>query len=157
MAFSKQHNDDSGEWITVHGVFTEEEDDLGPTGLYLESTFNTIEDWLFDMCKNDFPKKKIAKFNFGIYEYLDGYTLCLTGVNSYVKKNNTRTKIEFLPNHTYLRIPDSYHRNLERDDVLRKIKADLDEFSNSECFQSSFFTRANIVCFETTGEAIWSK
>jgi len=148
---------DSGKWITVHGEFTVEEDDLGPTNLYMESHFDSIDAWLTDMCKNDQPQNHIAKFTFGIYEYLDGYTLSLTGVNSYEKGTHTRIKIEFLPTHYFFRIPANYHEHMEREEVLKKIKADLDNFTKSNSFKSSFFTGAELVRFEVTGEIIWAK
>lgn len=156
MALSEQP-EESDKWIIVHGEFSEEEDDLGPTGLYMESTFKTIDDWLLDMCKNDRPQKEITKFIFGVFEYLDGYTLCLTGINAYEEGNHTKTKIEFLPIHSYFRIPAAYHEHLEREETIKKIETDLDKFAQSKCFQSSYFTHAKIVQFETTGEIIWSK
>lgn len=157
MALNEQP-EDSDRWkITVHVEITEEEDDLDPPDPDLESAFNDIDEWLVDMCKNDLPQNEIAKFNFGVFESVDHYTLYLTGVNSYKEGNHTKTTIEFLPTHCYFRIPTAFHEHQGREETIKNIKTDLDNFAQSECFQNSFFRSAEIVQFETTGEVIWSK
>lgn len=157
MAKKDKHNDNNEElgWVTIHGEFIVEEEDLGPTGLELSSNFASIELWLVDMCKNDAPKCDIKQINIGLYEYLDGYTLCLSGVNIYETGNYTQIKVEFVPQHCYFRIPTTFYTNLERDVVILKIKDYLSIFSKSEVFLKSFLAKAQVVCFEPLGEAIW--
>ncbi len=157
MALGKKRskNNEELEWVTVHGEFIVEEEDLGPTGLELNSSFASIELWLIDMCKNDAPKCNIKQINIGLYEYLDGYTLCLSGVNIYKSGDHTQIKIEFVPQHCYFRIPTAFHTDLERDLVIHKIKDNLSIFSKSEVFLKSFLAKAQVVCFEPLGETIW--
>lgn len=109
------------------------------------------------MCEQDKPEKQISRFNFGLFESTDKYTLTLTGVNTYEHAKYSRIRIEFTPAYTYFRLPKSYHEHLDRNRLLVGLKAELTEFTKTKTFQSSFFIEADEVFFETIGDVIWAK
>lgn len=157
MTHEQEPDDELGEFIVLHGEFefTVIEDYLEFPTLDLDSKFNTIADWLTNMCEHDKPEKQITRFNFGLFESADHYTLTLTGVNTYEQADNSRICIEFTPAYTYFRLPKSYHEGLDRDRLVSDLKAELIDFTKTKTFQSSFFTKADEVVFGTTGDVIW--
>lgn len=157
MSINQQPNNHPDEIVAFYGSFTVSEDHIEPPFTTIKSKFNTIQDWLADMCAHDQPEKSIAKYNFGLFESPDNYTLFLTGTNSYEEVDNKRICIEFQPENIYFPLPKVYHESLNREQLIEKLIADLDQFSKTTTFQTSFFTRANVVRFDTTGHIIWSK
>lgn len=157
MTHEQEPDDELDKFIEVHGEFSEIYDDLESPPPYLDSKFNTIADWLRNMCEHDKPEKQITRFNFGLFESADDYTLTLRGENTYEYAKYSRIRIEFTPVYTYFRLPKSYHELLDRDRLLVDLKAELTEFTKTKIFQSSFFTEADEVVFETTGDVIWAK
>lgn len=86
------------------------------------------------------------------------YTLVLVGENTYdEEKNRSITRIEFEPTNMYFELPKTYYKNLKREQLLKKLTSQLKDFTSTEEFKNSFFTKANIVVFETNGQTIWSK
>lgn len=133
------------------------QDDVGPPPTDLASQFKTLQDWLFAICNSDKPRKAIAKFKFELFESANDYTIVLVGVNTYEGKNRSETHIEFEPKYMYFKLPQIYYEYLGRQQLLDKLTAEMKDFSNTEKFRTSFFTKASIVVFETNGQAIWSR
>lgn len=156
MVFEENPNQEPDKTITVEGEFTIIEDDLEPPPLDVSSNFDTIAEWLKNMCKEDKPKNKIDRFNFGLFESEDEYTLTLTGVNICNQADCLTISIDFRPIYTYFTLPKCYHENLDRDSLIVNLKSELTDFTKTETFQSSFFTKSESVCFETIGEALWT-
>lgn len=158
MAHGQQTKKDSGKTIVKDVQFTVTEDDVEPPPPNLTSRFKTLQDWLINICSGDKPKKSIIKYNFGLFESPNNNTLVLTGVNTYDEGNNgSITRIEFKPKEMYFTLPKTYYENLNREQLLEKLISELKNFSNTKEFKTSFFTRANVIVFDTTGQTIWSK
>src|ERR1051325_1694667 len=82
------------------------EDDIDPPPEDLTSRFKTVQDWLLDVCDNNHPPKSIARYNFGLFESPNDFTLVVYGVNTYDEgKNRSVTRIEFEPTNMYFRLP----------------------------------------------------
>jgi len=124
----------------------------------LISKFITVEDWLTNICDNNKPKIRIAKYRFGLFESKNDYTLFLAGLNTYkVGKKRSSTQIEFEPKNMYFKLPEGYYKSLTREQLLKKLSSDLKAFTNSTKFKNSFFIDANIVAFDTNGTTLWTK
>ena len=143
----------------VHDIKLEVvEDVIGPPPLHLTSKFNTLQDWLLNICDKDNPQKPIAKYRFGLFESPNDYTIFLIGVNTYDEsQNRSVTRIEFESTNMYFKLPEIYFENLNREQLLVKLISQLIDFAKTEKFKTSFFTKADIVVFETNGKIIWSK
>ncbi|RYX85572.1 hypothetical protein EON73_02875 [bacterium] len=160
MTHGQQPKKDSEKIVVKHMQFTVTEDDVEPPPPNLTSKFKTLQDWLVNICINDKPKKSIAKYNFGLFESESPhtYTVVLTGVNTYdEEKNDSRIRIEFTPKEMYFALPKTYYENLNREQLLKKLISQLKSFSDTKEFKTSFFTQANVIVFDTTGQIIWSK
>jgi hypothetical protein len=139
--------------------FTETEDDPEtPPPPYLPSRFKTPQEWLINLYQTEKPKKTISRYNIDLYESEGSYMLGLTGVNTYVEGNNhTATRTEFSPKESYFALPQSYFKNLSREQVLSKITSELKSFSRTTAFKTSYFSQADKIVFQSNGETIWSK
>ncbi|MFS8082209.1 MAG: hypothetical protein ACMG51_02055 [Ginsengibacter sp.] len=155
---SQQTNRDSGNYIIQDINYTEVEGSIAPPPSHLTSEFKTIEQWLQHICANDEPQKIINQYQVSLFESPDDYTLALFGVNKYDEsKNSSIKRIDFEPSNMYFKLPKSYFKNLNKKQLLEKLTAQLKDFSKTEKFKKSFFTKANKIIFETNGETVWSK
>jgi hypothetical protein len=158
MASGQENKKDSGKVIVQHVQIEVVEDDIEPPPPQFISKFRTVQDWLLNICDNDKPEKPIAIYKLGLFESPNDYTLVLVGVNTYEDgRNRSVTRIEFEPTNMYLKLPEAYYENLNREQLLDKLTSQLKDFANTESFKTSFFSKANIVVFETNGQTIWSK
>ena len=140
----------------VQDIQVEEIMEPPPPGLI--SKFITVEDWLTNICENNKPKKAIAKYNFGLFEAKDDFTLFLARLNTYeVDKNRSSTRIDFEPKNMYFKLPKSYFKSLTREQLLIKLASDLKAFTKSTKFKNSFFIDANIISFDTNGTTLWTR
>jgi hypothetical protein len=133
------------------------EDDVPSPPPDLTSNFKTLQDWLFRICDDSKPEKSIANYNFGLFESPDDNIIYLVGVNKYDKGDTSYTRIEFEPSNMYFQLPNSEYKNLSRDQMLKKLTAQLKAFTNTEKFQNSFLVKANAIILESSGQTIWSK
>lgn len=145
-------------YITITETSTWEEDDMQLPPFELKSEFKTPDDWLNYICTHEKPGKQIEKFRFGLFESPDKYILCLDGINTIQKdNNNTVSNVEFQPKKMFFPVPENFYKDLSYDGVVNKLFAALKDFAQTKTFLQSFFTKANTVMFETTGQAIWTK
>ncbi len=157
MASGQPNKNDSGKVIVQHGSFEVVEDLVEPPPPHLVSKFATLQDWLLNVCENDRPQKPISKYNVGLFESSNAYTLYLVGVNTYdADKNRSVTRIEFEPTNMYFKLPEAYYQNLSREQLLDKLTFELKSFAKSEKFKTSFFAKATVFVFETNGQTVWS-
>jgi hypothetical protein len=159
MANSEQANGGSSKFKVQH-VNLEDivENDVEPPPLHLISEFKTLHEWLLNIYENDKPQKLITKYRFGLFESPNDYTLFLVGVNTYEEEQNRSiTRVEFVPENMYFRLPETYYNSLNREQLLDKLTFQLKDLLNTEKFETSFLAKANIVVFDTNGETIWSK
>src|SRR5688572_104328 len=119
-------DDPEKEYTIQHARFYHEEDSIEPPPPGFVSKFNSIHDWLKDICEKEKPETEIATYNFGLFESTDEYVLFLVGLNTTKKeKNHSLTRIEFEPVNTYFPLPATEFKNLTRDEVIEKISAQL--------------------------------
>ncbi|GGI51556.1 hypothetical protein GCM10011425_27680 [Mucilaginibacter galii] len=157
MAQGQQHKNKAVKTVVIYGQDTVTEDDIGPPPLNLTSQFKTLHDWLVNICNSNKPKKAITKYNVDLFESTNDYTLCLTGVNTYVKGDDSFVKIEYTPQNLYYRLPVSFHKGINRQQVLMKLMLELEDFTTTIEFKNSFFTRSNAIVFLPNGKKIWPK
>lgn len=141
---------------SISSVNTEE--DVEPPPPKFSTKYKNIEEWLTDICTNDKPLKAISNYTIGLFELEDGYVLFLVGTNDYeIDKTHSETHNDFMPANMYFKIPKTYYDNLTRDAVLQKLVLDLTNFTNTNTFKNSFFTKSNQIIFQTDGKKIWTK
>ncbi len=157
LAHSQNKKSDSGRVVVEHVHLEDiQEEPVFPT--HIKSKFKTLQDWLFNICDNDKPKKSITEYKFGLFESANGHTLFFVGVNKYDEgKNRYRTRIEFEPSSMYFKLRKSEYENLNREQLLDKLTSQLTNFTNTEKFKTSFLSKANAIIFESNGRTIWSK
>ena len=158
MVYSQQAKHDSIKVVQQQVRAVEIEDIADPPPPDLKVTFNNVHDWLSNVCNHNKSKKKIEEYKFGLFESTGDNTLYVVGVNSYFEgRDSSFTRIEFKPTNMYFKLPKSQFDNLDRDHFIDTLTSQLKDFSKSDEFKNSFFTRANKVVFETNGEIIWLK
>ena len=109
----------------------------------------TLENWLFDLCDTESPDKSIIAFNFGLFESEDGYTIYLIGSKEFDEDDpDWATNIDFEPEEKYFPLATEDYNHLKWEQVLQKIKTQLEDFSKTDKFKSSFFSKAKAI---TTG------
>lgn len=139
-------------------TFEQIEDDVEPPPPHLTSNFNTLQDWLFNICDNEKPQKVISTYNFGLYQSPNNNVIFLVGLNNYTKGQSAITRIEFQPSDMYFQLPAVEYKNLNPEQLVNKLTAQLKDFTNTEKFQHSFLANAKSI---TTNfkfkEDIWSK
>jgi hypothetical protein len=153
----KNNNDQPG--IEIKKVtLVEEVDDVSPPPPEMHSNFETLQEWLFNMCDKEKPKVKIATYEFGLFESPGDYTVFVVGLNTYQKsEHHSVTTIDFEPSDMYFPLPENEHENSDREQVLDKIKSQLKDFTKTEKFKTSFFAQAKSIKTSFDGDEIWSK
>lgn len=158
MAYSQQPKKDSGKVITQTVTLQVSEDEIEPPLPPLTTKFKSLQDWLINICDNEKPKESIAKYKFELFESPNDYTIALIGVNTYNEgQNRSEIRIEFEPANMYFKLPEKEYKNLSRNLLVDKLTSQLQDFAGTEKFKTSFFTKANVVVFETNGQIIWSR
>lgn len=113
------------------------------------TTFMTIQDWLFKICETENPDDSIIAYNLGIFESDSGYTVYLTGSKEFDKDDSDWVlNDDFEPVQKYCPLPPDEYQNLKWEQVLNRIKSQLMDFTRTEKFRKSFFSRAKAI---TTG------
>jgi len=158
MAQGELNKKDTEKIVVKHVTFTQTMD-IVPPPPNVKSEFNSLQDWLVNMCNTERPEKLIDKYNIGLFESSnDYYMLSLTGINTYEEgDHHSAIRVEFTPKHAFYRLPEAYYKNLSREELIKKLIAQLQDFTNTKDFKSSFFTKANAIVFDTNGQKIWSK
>ena|ERR1022692_2644872 len=132
-----------------------EDGDPPPPGLI--SSFDTLQDWLINICDSEQPEKSIATYNFGLFESAGDYTIFLIGENTYDKEQNySVTSIDFKPLHMYFPLPKSEYENLIREQLVEQLTDELRGFTKTDKFKNSFLAKANSIKTDFSGE-IWSR
>ncbi len=141
----------------VNGSSTVIEDDFMPPPVILPSKFESINDWLTNICENEKLKKPINHFKIGLIESPKENALYLIGRNLIEKGDTSHSTLDFEPKEMYFLISSDKYKNLSRKEMLEKLALELKKFSETKAFKTSFFAEANDFTFETTGEVIWQK
>lgn len=158
MDCSRKEDSDQSELRYSQIVISEEVDEVSPPPPDLTSNFRTLQEWLFNACDKDKPKTAIATYDFGFFESPGEYIVFVVGLNTYEKnENHSITTINFEPSDMDFQLPKSEHENLDREQVLDKVKAQLKDFIKTEKFKTSFFAQAKSIKTSFDGDEIWSK
>lgn len=64
-------------------------------------------------------------------------------------------RIDFEPSNMYFQLPKGEYENLDREQVMNKVKVQLKDFTNTEKFKTSFFAQAKSITVNSKDE-IWS-
>ncbi|MBN8854505.1 MAG: hypothetical protein BGO55_21480 [Sphingobacteriales bacterium 50-39] len=118
----------------------------------IESSFKTLNEWLFAICDSDKPTKAIAKYSLGLIEAEHERILFLVGINT----DSRRMFIDFRPTNMYFLIPNDRYKNLNKEQLISQLTTDLIEFTNTDKFKSSFLAESKSVTFNDS-IVIWSK
>ena len=132
-------------------------DDVAPPPDDLTSKFKSVQEWLFTICDGNKPEKSIDTYEFGIFESSDNYTMFLVGLNKYDKGDTSFTRIEFESSNMYFQLPKTEYKNLNRDELVKRLTTELKDFTNTEKFKASFLMNADSNVLVTNGQTIWSK
>jgi hypothetical protein len=144
--------------VVEHILSSIEIDDAEPPPPHFVSPYNTIEEWLFNVCDKEKPAIPIATYSFGLFEGANEYVLCLTGVNSYqLSKEREQIRIDFAPADMYYPLRQSEYKNLNREQVLERLTSELKAFTTTDKFRQSFFSQAESIRTDWNGDIIWSK
>lgn len=158
MANGQHKKEKPEELIVTTYTNTVGEDDVDTPPHHLNTKFKSVQEWLSHICKTDHPYKPISQFKTGLFESKRDYILFLTGVTTYQQNEfHAVTKIEFEPQSMYFRLPKKYYKYLSREQLLNKITDDLVDFTTTQTFSDSFFTKGEIFLFESNGKVIWKK
>ena len=155
LATGCQHHSNQKEEITAQEFTTYEvEDQVEPPPPDLKSSFNTIQEWLSDICDSPQPERPISAYRIGIWESENKFTLSLAGYNKYSFEKGDSSRIEFLPSSMYFPLPENEYKNLTRGQVLLNIDSQLAEFCRSAKFRNSFLSKARSIVSDKG--VIWS-
>lgn len=150
---SCKQNKDTARKIMVENVQLEDSEDVvGPPPLNLKPNFNSVTDWLSNVCDAASPTKTITCYSLGIFESesKDTTVVYLVGLNDH---GNYRA-IDFKPSTMYFLLPKDYH-GLSLDQKSEKLTGELKDFTKSKKFESSFLAKARKM--ELNGNiVIWS-
>jgi hypothetical protein len=138
--------------IVEHVNLEDSEDVVEPPPHDLKRNFNSVTDWLSNVCDADNPRKTIKCYSLGIFESEseDTAVVYLVGLNYY----GSHTAIDFEPSNMYFLLPKNYH-GLGLDQKSQKLTAELKGFTKSKKFESSFLAKARKI--ELNGNiVIWS-
>jgi len=125
-----------------------------PPGYPINSPFQTIHDWLSAICDAEPPAVPISVYSFGVFESADDWLLFVVGENSAQKDQYTSaTYIDFKPSLMYFLLPKEQHAGKQRDEIKKQLHRELEEFTRTEKFRSSFLAKAYSA--EWSGEAFW--
>ncbi|MBO9573726.1 MAG: hypothetical protein J7497_16185 [Chitinophagaceae bacterium] len=141
------------EFKSVSLVEIEEQIEPPPPGI--DSSFNSLEEWLFSVCDREKPDKFIAVFKVGLFESTDGNVIYLAGVNKFNVGDTSYSSVGFKSSNMYFKLPQSQYSGLSRDQLLEKLAVELRAFTNTDKFKSSFLATANIILLEPNDQAIW--
>ena len=131
----------------------DEIDDIPLPPPRLNSNFNSLNDWLVNICKADAPKEPITNYNFGLFESEKKYIIFIVGLNKHEQNNSTFTSINYKPTNMYFLLPSRY-QNLDLQQLTDILKSELKKFVSTKKFKSSFLAKANSITINIS-EKIW--
>lgn len=139
-----------------HVVFQHQEEMFAPPppGTSINSPFETIHDWLSAICDAEPPAVPISTYDFGVFESPDQWLLFVVGENTSQEDQYTSaTRIDFKPSYMYFVLPKAQHSGKPRNEVQAQLRRELEAFTQTEKFRSSFLAKADSA--EWNGEIFW--
>jgi hypothetical protein len=127
-----------------------------PPGKAIHSPFETIHDWLCAICDAEPPAGPISIYSFGVFESPDEWLLFVVGENKTQQDQYTSaTHIDFKPSYMYFLLPAAQHLGKPGNEVRARLRRELETFTRTEKFQSSFLATADRA--EWNGEGFWHR
>ena len=157
MSCSENTKTESGKVEYKEVTLVDIVDDVPPPPDDLSSKFKNVQEWLFTICDGNKPEKSIGTYEFGIFESSENNTMFLVGLNKYYKGDTSFTRIEFESSKMYFQLPEIEYKNLNRDELVKRLTTELKDFTDTEKFKTSFLTNADSIVLVTNGQTIWSK
>ncbi len=125
---------------------------------HVKPTAKSIKEWLYNICDGKIPGKSIGEFRVELSKSsIDGYRLCLYGVNSYVNNTNgIDIKIEYQPKPAdmYFLPAKTDRDNLDYQQFKEKIILQIKEILNTEKIKHSFLAKAVCIYLAFNDEKI---
>ena len=143
--------DMKSKYIVEHVHLQEIKDDIEPPPLDLKPTFKSVEDWLYNICESDSPKKYISHYSIGIFESKDSYILFLVGLN----RTKNHEKVDFQPTNMYFLVSKVEYKVLGIEQFINKMAMQLKTFTETKKFEDSFLAKSNSIVFDNA--VIWAK
>lgn len=127
-------------------------EDVVPPPTNLKTTFKTVQDWLLGICNAEKPSKNIGLYSLGLFESQNDCVLFLVGLN----KSDNKTTVDFKPSNMYYKVPETEYKDLDREQRIHKLTAQIKDFTTTRKFESSFLVDADSIVMEGK-TVIWSK
>jgi hypothetical protein len=150
----KENNEQSPNDRRFVTVVIEEEQIEPPDDV--DSSFDSLHDWLSNLCSTEKPTTKIKTYNFQISQSRDRYILSVVGSNDYsLERNHIISRIDFEPSDMFFLLPQNEYEQLDYSRAIDRVRIQLAEFTDTEVFKGSFFYLAESV--NLNGEVIWTR
>jgi len=127
-------------------------EEIGPPPATINTNFNTLQDWLVNICNSENPRQFISKYEMGYFESPNEYVVYLIGKNQYENEE----KIDFKPLNTYFLLPQKEYGKLSREQLLNRLRTEIVEFTKTNKFKESFLAKADSISL-AGNTLIWSK
>lgn len=154
---SERKNNEIKNQIIIQSTSYKIVDDVEPPPPNVPSNGKNLEEWLANICDGEKPKKLITSYDIGVFETTDSNTIYLVGINSLGKGDTSYIKNEFQPTNMYFKLPSDEYKNLSRRELFKELIIQLQAFTTSQKFKSSFLSEADSITFNPDGRIIWSK
>lgn len=132
-------------------------DEVEPPPPNFISKFNTIQEWLYNVCADTIPVKSITTYEIGLFKSSDKATIYLVGLNKNTQHDTSFTNIAFEPSNMYYHLPKSFYENRSREKLINTLALELKNFTLTEKFKNSFLAKADSIVLAVNGQKIWSK
>lgn len=117
------------------------------------SSFETLQEWLFNVCDNDHPEESITEYQFSLVETSNNDMLFLSGFNAYnIAQNTVAIRTDFKPTNAFFPLPKSEYGNLSKEQLLKRLLNELKEFTKATKFQNSFLSKGETISTNFSGK-----
>jgi hypothetical protein len=103
-----------------------------------------LEQWIRGIISKEQPSEDIIAYYFGLFESLDHYMIYLSGSTEYDAEDpDWACNDDFTPEDKYLRLQE--YRGLSWQEVLEKVRIELEAILKTEVLRSSFLGKAKAI------------
>jgi hypothetical protein len=135
----------------------EEVESMAPPDPGFKSPFNTIEEWLENICNEKAPPQNDLVYNFGIFSSDSGYTVSLEGLKRYEQgPYYATTNIAYTPKNTFFDLPRAEYSGLSYKEAQLRLTERLKKWIASEKFKNCFLKEGKTITTDA-GEELWKK
>jgi len=110
------------------------------------TTKDQILNWIERINKSKKRNENIVAYNFGLFETAEGYTVYLTGSESFDENDDDwAANIDFEPKEKYLELPSTESKGKDWEEILNVIYKILTDYLQSESFRKSILKDAEVI------------